>query len=337
MIARFFLTALLTMGFTPTSTTTLENHGAPSSAQVGSFLSMGEQFTFLSEDGQLALRGILFHHPRPKGLIVVVNGRSESWLKYGELFEDLYRRGFSVASYDHRGQGLSPRLIPGNPQIGWVDGFPRYTDDLTAFLHSLRERLPSPLDRSYLLAHSMGATVSVEFLAKHPGVFRAAAFTSPMFRINTAPWPEPVASLLLCTLRIAGQGKLYAPGEHNVDPSLPFASNRVTGSPDQWNRMLLVTKDYPESTVGGASVDWVAEAMEATRTARLKLPLISTPILLLLAGRDALVVNQAPPSTPRILSVTFPESRHEILMESDSIRNVALRQILNFYSANTDP
>lgn len=336
MITRFLLTALIT-AFTASGSPTFAKERATHEPASGeeAFLSSGDRFAFTSNNGRINLNGILFRHPGSKGLIVVVNGRSESWLKYGELFRDLYRRGFSIASYDHRGQGLSPRLFRGNPQIGWVDGFSRYSDDLFSFLLTLRKHFSFPPDRCYLLAHSMGAVVSMEFLSKHPGAFRAAAFTSPMFRINTSPWPEPLAALVLNALRATGRGKTYAPGEHDHDPDASFRSNRVTGSPQRWEMMLRVNKEHPESTVGGASVDWVAEAMEATREARGRLPFIRTPILILQAGRDALVVNQPPPRNTVVQSSYFPEARHEILMESDPIRDEALRQIIGFYTAST--
>jgi len=53
------------------------------------FLDSGERFTFRSADGVTELQGIRFVHPNAKGTIVVVNGSTESWLKYGEFFYDL--------------------------------------------------------------------------------------------------------------------------------------------------------------------------------------------------------------------------------------------------------
>ena len=42
---------------------------------------------------------------------MVVNGRTEYAEKYAELFYDLKDLGFSLYIYDHRGQGLSSRLL----------------------------------------------------------------------------------------------------------------------------------------------------------------------------------------------------------------------------------
>jgi alpha-beta hydrolase superfamily lysophospholipase len=78
----------------------------------------------------------------------------------------------------------------------------------------------------------------------------------------------------------------------------------------------------------------VAEAMEATRKTRGKLSSLVIPILLLTAGHDTLVVNQPPPRNSLVRSIVFPDSRHEILMERESIRSEALRQIVDFYQAN---
>ena len=66
------------------------------------------------------------HHTKA---IVVVNGRIECTYKYQELFYDLYRQGYNIYSYDHRGQGLSDRLVK-NHDIGYVEEFDDYVQDL---------------------------------------------------------------------------------------------------------------------------------------------------------------------------------------------------------------
>ena len=65
-------------------------------------------------------------------MIVVCPGRIESYIKYAELAYDLFHLGFDVLIIDHRGQGLSGRMLP-DTHRGHVDNFSDYVDDLAAF------------------------------------------------------------------------------------------------------------------------------------------------------------------------------------------------------------
>lgn len=299
------------------------------------FLGKGERFTFESADGRHELSGILFSHPGEKGLIVVVNGRSESWLKYGEIFYDLYRKGYSVASYDHRGQGLSPRLLPGNPQIGQVDDFALYGRDLGAFLGALKRVRSEHDEKVYLLAHSMGAAVAVDYLSQHPSPlpFRAIVLTSPMFRINTDPYPEPVATMVVGMLHATGFGRNYAPGEHDRNPAEAFPANSITTSLPRWEAIKEVWNSHPSSVVGGASSDWVLQAVRATRRIREALPSLRMKTLILQSGQDSFVINEPPPPDEKFRSLLFPEARHELLMERDETREKALGEIIRFFES----
>jgi lysophospholipase len=50
-----------------------------------------------------------FHHPKPKANIIFLTGLAESFIKYSEVIQFLYERGFNVFTYDHQSQGLSGR------------------------------------------------------------------------------------------------------------------------------------------------------------------------------------------------------------------------------------
>ena len=313
-----------------------ENYQVAFRSEVLPFLDKGDRFTLASADGRHELSAVLFPHPYEKGLIVVVNGRSESWLKYGEVFHDLYEKGFSVASYDHRGQGLSPRLVSGNPQIGQLDDFALYGRDLGAFLKALARVHKVHDEKIYLLAHSMGAAVAVDYLARHPSPspFRAIAFTSPMFRINTAPYPETIAGMVVGILSAVGLGKAYAPGEHDRDPTETFAANRITSSRSRWEAIRDVWSGHPSAVVAGASSDWVLQAIRATRRIRDALPSLRTKSLILQSGRDLLVINEPPPPGENFHILLFPEARHELLMERDETREKALGEIIGFFESS---
>ena len=74
-----------------------------------------------------------FIHNEVQESIVLVTGRTESYLKYQELAFDLYHQGYNVYIIDHRGQGLSQRLLKDNHK-GYVKIFDDYAHDLKQFI-----------------------------------------------------------------------------------------------------------------------------------------------------------------------------------------------------------
>lgn len=301
--------------------------------EVAPFLASGQRFSFRSADGKTDLQGIRFIHPAAKGTIVVVNGNTESWLKYGELFYDLYQKGFSVTSYDHRGQGLSPHLVPANPQIGQIDDFFLYAADLNAFVR--KEILPRKKEKAFLLAHSMGSGIGLDYLEHYSSPFRAVALSAPMLRINTAPYPESVAWAASAFFHAIGLGNRYVTGRHDRDPAEPFEGNNLTSSRNRWDAIQSVWNSHPHAVLGGPSNDWVARAIARTAVIRERLSGIKARVLILQAGKDQFVMNpdqdMARTKIPGAVLVRFPDARHEILMERDPIRQKALEEILRFF------
>jgi lysophospholipase len=291
----------------------------------------GELFSFPSADGRFALSAVRIPANDRMGVVVMVVGRSESWLKYIPLFGALHRAGYTVYSYDHRGQGLSPHLVQEHPQIGHIDDSSQYVRDLAVFLEKVRLREGVTVN---LIGHSMGAAVITEYLADHRALgVRKVVLCSPMFRINTAPWPEPLARCVLGLLHLAGQGSSYAPGEHDARPDEPFGKNRVTSSPIHWEEILSFRRDHPTAVTGGASVDWVAQALDRSISVREKARSLGSETLILQPVHDDLVIPWVPSTRngkPAPMTIAFPESRHEILFEREPIRGRAVRAILSF-------
>ena len=62
--------------------------------------------------------------PGRKGTVVVLQGRAEFIEKYFETVRDLRARGFAVATFDWRGQGLSDRALS-DRRKGHVRNFSR--------------------------------------------------------------------------------------------------------------------------------------------------------------------------------------------------------------------
>ena len=60
---------------------------------------------------RLDISSAVFHHPRPKAIVVLVTGLSDTFLKYSELIRSLYENGFSVYTYDHQSQVLKTIML----------------------------------------------------------------------------------------------------------------------------------------------------------------------------------------------------------------------------------
>lgn len=327
------LTALLLSGVTALHAIPEKDYAAGYQREVVPFFASGQRFSFRSADGKTDLQGIRFINPKAKGMIVVLNGSTESWLKYGELFFDLYHQGFSVASYDHRGQGLSPHMVPGNPQIAQIDDFSLYAADLNAFVEQMV--VPENHGKLYLLGHSLGGEIALDYLEHYPAPFQAVVLSAPMLRINTGPYPESLARLVTGLFQAIGMGDHYVMGKHDRNPAEPFEENKLTSSRDRWTAIQSTWNSHPEAVTGGPSNDWVARAISRTAEIRKGLPEIKADILILQAGKDQFVLNpdqeMARNTIPGALLIRFPDARHEILMESDPIRDKALAEILRFF------
>src|SRR3954470_18340201 len=74
--------------------------------------------------------------PGRKGTVVLLQGRAEYIEKYFETVRDLRARGFAVATFDWRGQGLSDRALE-DRQKGHIRNFSEYATDLRAVMEQV--------------------------------------------------------------------------------------------------------------------------------------------------------------------------------------------------------
>jgi alpha-beta hydrolase superfamily lysophospholipase len=75
-------------------------------------------------------------NPKQKGIVVLLGGHSESYVKYAELFYDLRDLGITFYALDLRGQGFSTRMLP-DREKDFIPAHDRYLVDLKAFMKSV--------------------------------------------------------------------------------------------------------------------------------------------------------------------------------------------------------
>lgn len=299
------------------------------------YQNLGQKISLTARDG-VKLSAIKFIHPEGKDTIVVLPGWSETHAKYLEVIYDLYQQGYSVYALDHRGQGFSQHLIESNSHISYVDKFEDYINDLQLFVNSVV--LKEVSDRPYLLAHSMGGAISLFYLQTSQHYFKAVVLCSPMLQINTKPYPSFVANPLIGVLRALGKGKKYAPGKGDYDPDAIFKDNILTHSEPRFQMFKMMNFIYPETIIGGPSVNWVFEAVKATKKLKGIGEEFSVPLLIFQASGDQIVKikrqNKLCKRAQNCRLEVFEGAHHEILMEVDAHRNRAIQEILSFFQAN---
>ncbi len=297
------------------------------------FLVSGERFEFSGYDG-MKLVGVRFIHPESIGTILIVNGWAESYVKYGEVYYDLYQKGYSIYSYDHRGQGLSPHLVASNLQISFIDQFGKYVMDMSELIE--KTILPTHPTKLYLLAHSMGGTIAGQYIALNPFIFDKTVLNAPMLQVNTKPYPEPIANLIVTLLRALGKGEKYAPGKHDYNPLESFADNTLTKSEPRFLMSKEMKGLYPAIVMGGPSVGWVKESLTSSHKIRKAFSRIMTPVIILQAGNDQWVKPDgqyiACQNSKSCELIHIPNAEHEMLMERDVIRDTVMDIIVKFFN-----
>lgn len=272
-----------------------------------------------------------FEVPNEKGAIVMVPGRTEPVEKYCELAYDLRLSGWSLYLTDLRGQGRSDRMID-DPERGYVDEWKNYVADFDTFVQQVVKTKAHP--RLVAMSHSTGGAVVTNYLAEHPTEFDAAILVSPMHKINTDPYSETVAYGYASFECLFGKGDEYAPGKGPYDPNAPFEGNDVTHSEARFAMNRWIIAQNPDLAIGGPTFRWVREAIEMSRKARSRADDVVTPLLLLQAGGDTVVIpsaqNEVCDDAYDCQLVSYPGAFHELLMEEDPVRNQVLAEIKGF-------
>lgn len=305
---------------------------------LNDFWRQREEAEFKGVDG-VPVRFVRFRAEKNDRVIVVCPGRIESYVKYAELAYDLFYSGFDVLIIDHRGQGLSGRLLDDSHR-GHVVNFSDYVDDLNAFWQ--QEVAPGPWRKRYILGHSMGGAISTLLLQRHPGLCDAIALCAPMFGIIMRLPDWMVRHILDFAEGHRRIRESYAMGTGRWH-ALPFGLNVLTHSRERYRRNLGFYADNPFLRVGGPTYHWVREGLLAGEQILAGAIDDNTPTLLIQAEEERVVDNRmhdrycelraaagkpCEGDTPLVIEGAY----HEILFEKDDMRSVALTAIVGFFN-----
>ena len=254
----------------------------------------------------------VFKQPLPNShAIVIASGRTESLMKYQELVFDLFRMGYSVYIYDHRGQGLSTRLLK-DREKGHVEKFTDYVEDFGRFINEVVRA--NRHAKVFVLAHSMGGAIVARSLLMNAALVDKAILSSPMLRLTTKPYPNWLAFSMVSGQVLAGRGENYVMGQ---GPYQPDRENTATHSTKRYRFAQKLLKEDPKLRLGGPTNSWLYYALRNQNIMRWRMAKVHTEIQIWGASEDQVVDSRPLAELCKKASACkfrgFNNSYHEIL------------------------
>jgi lysophospholipase len=251
-----------------------------------------------------------------RGSMLFLTGRGDFVEKYLEVLIHWHERGWAVAGFDWRGQGGSGRILA-DPMICHQTDFAPMVADLTSFVDHWIARTPKP---HVIVAHSMGAHLTLRMLADRPQGIDAAILAAPMIGIRIKGVPHWLVGLLVRGANAIGLGERPISGRDVGD-----VGNRMTSCPDRRDDKNWWKRTRPEIASGVPSWSWVRAAFASiARLPDAVLASIRTPILLVAARGDPIVdvaaIEHAATILPRAELSIIEGGGHEIMRETDARR-----------------
>lgn len=271
----------------------------------------------------------------PRGSILFQGGRGDIFEKYLETFHHWHGQGWTITSFDWRGQGGSGRLTP-EANCGHIEDFADYIADFRAFYAEWKAATPGP---HVVMGHSMGGHLVLRALIEGVADPDAVVLVAPMLgfhAIGGAGFGEWLAK----TMGNVGNPARPAWKTNEKPYTTDSRLSLLTHDRDRYSDELWWKEQTPELHTGSPSWKWVIEGFRSNREMRTspKLKTMKTPVLMLIAEADGLVSPKAASAIasklPDARVVRFgKESAHEILREGDKVRNRAIGEIDLFLAA----
>lgn len=272
-----------------------------------------------------------------KGTVLILQGRREFIEKYAELTSEWRAKGYHVGLLDWRGQGGSGRMLE-NSHKSHVISFDDYRNDLDK-LYQLFFKLnqEGPL---IVLGYSMGGFIALDWLLKNKPPVSALILVAPMLVLPVPGWLNEATHLVAKSACTLGYATSYIPGEQDYIPHQhPFENNLLTSDFSRYSLITTYFAEKPHLAIGGVTYGWLDAAMRGLDSLHKRLNQVATPCLTLCGGQDKVIphteLKRWIPTIPNVIEKIYPQARHDILSETDDIRQAVWQDIDEFLTKTT--
>ncbi len=192
----------------------------------------------------------------------------------------------------------------------------------------------------------MGGAISARYLQDFPDSIQAAVLSSPMLGFNGGGIPDAIALSVIKTTAQINQWFDDTPWYffgHKDFSHADFAENPLMHSAVRYQIFTELYQSTPDIQLGGVTTQWLTESLKALEKLFANNNKLSTPTLVLQAGDDKIISNQAqndfcqqlhslhPKSCPDGKPLVIEGAYHELFFESDVYRNQALTAAVNWF------
>ena len=287
-----------------------------------------EDFIFTADGRKLHYEA--YDKTLSRGSIVILHGFTESAEKFREAAYYFRKAGYGVYSLDMEGHGKSHRTSTKKEKVE-IDSFDTYAEDLKLFI----DRVVVPATKNgkvYIYSHSLGSTVALLYMMKHPYTIEKAVLSSPMICGNMG-MPVAVAGTvarLLCAL--GGKG-IPAPGRCVFDENQTVENSDAT-SKARFEYYHNKRRSEPLYQTSGPAFGWVKASLEA-RDKILGGEKIKTELLIFLPEEDRQLLHSYTEKFADKADIEIKRvknSRHEIFMSGDETLKWYFEEVLEFFA-----
>ncbi len=274
-----------------------------------------------------------------RGSILFQAGRGDMFEKYLETFHHWHALGWRITSVDWRGQGLSGRCTPA-PQVGDIDDFGSFIDDIGAYWSKWAAGAEGP---RVAIGHSMGGHLILRAMVEERIVPDAAVLIAPMHGLHAPIGPRFGERMARVMASLGNPARAAWKGNERPYTTATRAS-LLTHDADRYDDETWWQTQNPALVTGPPSWRWLVQAFASTRrlSASPALATMATPTLALVAEADKLV----DPAVAIAVTARLPDARlvrfgaeaaHELLRETDIVRDRALTEIDAFLESRAAP
>ncbi len=286
---------------------------------------------FFSKDGN-KLHYEAYEKGLSRGSVVILHGFCESAEKFREVTYMFRKAGYGVFVPDLRGHGKSVHDSDKTERVD-IDSFDTYADELNIFIENIVK--PKTLNgKIYIYSHSLGGTVALLYLIKHPYAVEKTVLSSPMICGNMG-MPVIIAANVAKLLCALGGKKISAPGRCVFDKEQAFENSDAT-SRARFEYYHKKRVNEPLYQTSGPSFGWVKASIDAKDKLSEKdsIKMIKSEMLIFKPEEDKQLLGKYTDKFADMADVKIKKvknSKHEIFMSGNDELKWYFGEILEFF------